>query len=83
MKRRDKLEVLQEKLQLEHTRLLFYIDEAAEAIEGLSAGQIYSSNGAKAVQRLDSLTSAEEYLSKTIASLERAIMPTEVFREAE
>ena len=74
-RRRDKLEVMQDKLQLEHTRLLIYIDEAAEAIEGLSAGQIYSPNGAKAVQRLDALTSAEDRLSEAIMYLEQAVSP--------
>lgn len=42
MKRRDKTEVLRDRLQLEDTRLLFQIDEAAEVIEKLSAGKIYS-----------------------------------------
>ena len=52
MKRRDKTEILRDRLQLEDTRLLFQIDEAAEVIEKLSAGRIYSAYGAKAVQRL-------------------------------
>ena len=42
MKRRDKTEILRDRLQLEDTRLLFQIDEAAEVIQQLSAGQIYS-----------------------------------------
>ena len=45
MKRRDKTEVLRDRLQLEDTRLLFQIDEAAEVIQQLSAGQIYSAYG--------------------------------------
>lgn len=49
MKRRDKTEVLRDRLQLEDTRLLFQIDEAAEVIQQLSAGQIYSAYGARAV----------------------------------
>lgn len=75
MKRRDKTEVLRDRLQLEDTRLLFQIDEAAEVIQQLSAGQIYSAYGAKAVQRLDALTQAEERLSEAIRCLEQAIEP--------
>lgn len=71
--RRDKTEALRERLQVEQTRLLIQIDEAAELIEGMSAGQIYSPNGAKAVQRLDALTQAEERLSEAIRCLEQAI----------
>lgn len=71
--RRDKTEALRERLQIEQTRLLFQIDEAEELIEGMSAGQIYSPNGAKAVQRLDALTQAEERLSEAIRCLEQAI----------
>lgn len=71
--RRDKTEVLRERLQVEHTRLLFYIEEAAELIEGMSAGKIYSPSGARAVQRLDALTQAEERLSEAIRCLEQAI----------
>jgi hypothetical protein len=41
----------------------------------MSAGQIYSPNGAKAVQRLDALTQAEERLSEAIRCLEQAIEP--------
>ena len=72
---RDKTEILRDRLQLEDTRLLFQIEEAAELIEGMSAGQIYSPNGAKAVQRLDALTQAEERLSEAIRCLEQAIEP--------
>lgn len=75
MKRRDKTEILRDRLQLEDTRLLFQIDEAAEVIQQLSAGQIYSAYGAKAVQRLDALTQAEEKLSEAILYLGRAIEP--------
>lgn len=71
--RRDKTEVLRDRLQLEDARLLFQIDEAAELIEGMSAGKIYSPSGAKAVQRLDALTQAEERLSEAIRCLEQAI----------
>ncbi len=71
--RRDKTEALRERLQVEQTRLLFQIDEAAEVIEKLSAGKIYSPSGAKAVQRLDALTQAEERLSEAIRCLEQAI----------
>lgn len=73
--RRDKTEALRERLQVEQTRLLFQIDEAAEVIEKLSAGKIYSPSGAKAVQRLDALTQAEERLSEAIRCLEQAIEP--------
>lgn len=82
-KRRDKMEVLRDRLQLEDTRLLFYIDEAAEAIQHMSAGQIYSPNGAKAVERLDALTQAEERLSEAIGYLKRAIEPEREAREAQ
>lgn len=75
MKRRDKTEVLRDRLQLEDTRLLFQIDEAAWVIESMSAGKIYSPSGAKAVQRLDALTQAEERLSEAIRCLEQAIEP--------
>ena len=75
MKRRNKTEILRDRLQLEDTRLLFQIDEAAEVIQQLSAGQIYSAYGAKAVQRLDALTNAEERLSEAIRCLEQAIEP--------
>ena len=75
MKRRDRTEALRDRLQLEDTRLLFQIDEAAEVIEKLSAGKIYSPSGAKAVQRLDALTQAEERLSEAIRCLEQAIEP--------
>lgn len=73
--RRDKTEILRDRLQLEDTRLLFQIEEAAELIEGMSAGKIYSPSGAKAVQRLDALTQAEERLSEAIRCLEQAIEP--------
>ena len=73
--RRDKTEILRDRLQLEDTRLLFQIDEAAEVIQQLSAGQIYSAYGARAVQRLDALTNAEERLSEAIRCLEQAIEP--------
>jgi hypothetical protein len=74
-RRRDKTETLRERLQAEQTRLLLYIDEAASTIEGMSAGQIYSAYGAKAVQRLDALTQAEEKLSEAIVYLGHAIEP--------
>ena len=83
MKRRDKTEILRDRLQLEDTRLLFQIDEAAEVIQQLSAGQIYSAYGAKAVQRLDALTNAEERLSEAIRCLEQAIAPEREQRAAE
>ena len=73
--RRDKTEVLRDRLQLEDARLLFQIDEAAWVIESMSAGKIYSPSGAKAVQRLDALTQAEERLSEAIRCLEQAIEP--------
>ena len=82
MKRRDKTEVLRDRLQLEDTRLLFQIDEAAELIEGMSAGQIYSPSGAKAVQRLDALTQAEERLSEAIRCLNRIVNPNNELSEA-
>lgn len=82
-RRRDKTEILRDRLQLEDTRLLFQIDEAAEVIQQLSAGQIYSAYGAKAVQRLDALTNAEERLSEAIRCLEQAIAPEREQRAAE
>lgn len=74
-RRQDKTETLRERLQEEQTRLLFEIDKAASTIEGMSAGKIYSAYGAKAVQRLDALTQAEERLSEAIRCLEQAIEP--------
>ena len=81
--RRDKTEVLRDRLQLEDARLLFQIDEAAGLIEGMSAGKIYSPSGARAVQRLDALTNAEERLSEAIRCLEQAIDPEREQRAAE
>ena len=81
--RRDKTEALRERLQVEQTRLLFQIDEAAEVIEKLSAGKIYSPSGARAVQRLDALTQAEERLSEAIRCLEQAIEPEGESRDAQ
>lgn len=83
MKRRDKTEVLRDRLQLEDTRLLLEIDKAAATIEGMSAGKIYSAYGAKVVQRLDALTQAEERLSEAIRCLEQAIASEGEAREAQ
>lgn len=74
-RRRDKTETLRDRLKVEYTRLLFEIGEAASTIEGMSAGKIYSAYGAKAVQRLDALTQAEEKLSEAIVYLGHAIEP--------
>ena len=82
-RRQDKTETLRERLQEEQTRLLFEIDKAASTIEGMSAGKIYSAYGAKAVQRLDALTNAEERLSEAIRCLEQAIAPEREQRAAE
>lgn len=82
MKRRDRTEVLKTRLQTEDTRLLFLIEEAAEIIEKLSAGQIYSAYGARAVERLDALTNAEERLSEAIEYLNRIINPKSELSEA-
>lgn len=80
--RRDKTEALRERLQVEQTRLLFQIDEAAEVIEKLSAGKIYSPSGARAVQRLDALTNAEERLSEAIEYLNKIVEPNNELSEA-
>ena len=53
------------------------------SIGTVSAGQIYSAYGAKAVQRLDALTNAEERLSEAIRCLEQAIDPEREQRAAE
>lgn len=82
MKRRDRTEALRDRLQLEDTRLLFQIDEAAEVIQQLSAGQIYSPTGAKAVEKLDALTNAEERLSEAIGYLNRIVNPNNELSEA-
>ena len=79
----NKTEALRARLQREEEQLLFQIDEAAELIEGMSAGKIYSPSGAKAVQRLDALTNAEERLSEAIRCLEQAIAPEREQRAAE
>ena len=81
-RRRDKTETLRDRLKVEYTRLLFEIGEAASTIEGMSAGKIYCAYGAKAVQRLDALTQAEEKLSEAIAYLGQAIEPEREAREA-
>lgn len=70
--RRSKTQVILDRLLLEKTRLLFSIDETAEEIERMSAGEIYSPRGAKVVKRLDSLTGAESALSEAIVYLEQA-----------
>ena len=69
MKRRDRTEALRERLEEEHRRLLVLIEEAAEDIETLSAGQNYRPTGARAVRRLDALTAAEAGLSEAIIAL--------------
>ena len=47
--------------------------EAADEIEGMSAGKIYSPKGERAVLHLDALTAAEASLSAAISALsERA-----------
>ena len=81
-RRRDKTETLRDRLKVEYTRLLFEIGEAASTIEGMSAGKIYSAYGAKAVQRLDALTQAEEKLSEAIAYLGQVIDPEREQRKA-
>lgn len=81
--RRDKTEALRARLQREEIQLLSQIDEAAWVIESMSAGKIYSPSGAKAVQRLDALTNAEERLSEAIRCLEQAIDPEREQRAAE
>lgn len=79
----NKTEALRARLQREEEQLLFQIDEAAWVIESMSAGKIYSPSGAKAVQRLDALTNAEERLSEAIRCLEQAIAPEREQRAAE
>ena len=78
----NKTEALRARLQREEIQLLSQIDEAAWVIESMSAGKIYSPSGAKAVQRLDALTQAEERLSEAIRCLEQAIEPEGKAREA-
>ena len=68
MKRRDKTEILRDRLQLEDTRLLFQIDEAADVKAGVAK---YA------------LTQAEERLSEAIRCLEQAIAPEREQRAAE
>lgn len=79
----NKTEALRARLQREEIQLLSQIDEAAWVIESMSAGKIYSPSGAKAVQRLDALTQAEERLSEAIRCLEQAIEPEGEAREAQ
>lgn len=69
MKRRDRAEALRERLEEEHRRLLVLIEEAADEIESMSAGQIYSPRGERAVLHLDALTVAEASLSAAIGAL--------------
>ena len=70
------------RLQREEEQLLSQIDEAAWVIESMSAGKIYSPSGAKAVQRLDALTNAEERLSEAIEYLNRIVEPKNELSEA-
>lgn len=79
----NKTEALRARLQREEIQLLSQIDEAAWVIESMSAGKIYSPSGAKAVQRLDALTQAEERLSEAIRCLEQAIASEGEAREAQ
>lgn len=79
----NKTEALRARLQREEIQLLSQIDEAAWVIESMSAGKIYSPSGAKAVQRLDALTQAEDLLSEAIRCLEQAIEPEGEAREAQ
>ena len=81
-RRRNKMESLRERLDAAHEQLLIYIDEAAKLIEGMSAGQIYSLYGARAVERLDALTNAEKRLSEAIEYLNRIINPKSELSEA-
>lgn len=69
MKRRDRTEALRERLEEEHCKLLVLIREAADEIERMSAGQIFSPKGEKAVLHLDALTVAEASLSAAIGAL--------------
>ena len=69
-------------MQREEEQLLSQIDEAAWVIESMSAGKIYSPSGAKAVQRLDALTNAEERLSEAIEYLNRIVEPKNELSEA-
>ena len=78
----NKTEALRARLQREEEQLLSQIDEAAWVIESMSAGKIYSPSGAKAVQRLDALTNAEERLSVAIEYLNRIVEPKNELSEA-
>ena len=69
MKRRDRTEALRERLEEEHCKLLVLIREAADEIERMSAGQIFSPKGEKEVLHLDALTVAEASLSAAIGAL--------------
>ena len=69
MKRRDRTEALRERLEEEHCKLLVLIREAADEIEGMSAGKIYSPKWERAVLHLDALTAAETGLSEAIGAL--------------
>lgn len=82
-RRRDKLESLRERLESAHEQLLIYIDESADEIENMGAGQIYSPYGAQVVNRLDALTSAEDRLSEAIEYLKRTTEPERENRAAE
>ena len=78
----NKTEALRARLLREEEQLLSQIDEAAWVIESMSAGKIYSPSGAKAVQRLDALTNAEERLSEAIEYLNRIVEPKNELSEA-
>ena len=78
----NKTEALRARLQREEEQLLSQIDEAAWVIESMSAGKIYSPSGAKAVQRLDALTNAEERLSEAIEYLNKIVEPKNELSEA-
>lgn len=68
-KRREKIERLRDRLEAEQIQLLFYIEETADVIDRMSAGEIYSAYGAEVVKRLDALTAAEERVSEAIEIL--------------
>ena len=78
----NKTEALRARLQREEIQLLSQIDEAAWVIESMSAGKIYSPSGAKAVERLDALTNAEERLSEAIEYLNKIVEPKNELSEA-
>lgn len=62
-----------EKFELEHTKLLFLIDEVQDKIDELSAGEVIGAEGEKYVRILDELCKADDMIAEGIRHIKRAV----------